>query len=200
MPNWKDAVKSAAGQYVGENLKRPLQTGFQGEDISALHKDARKSLDANILPGEQVIAVVKGWMEHSMVATDRRVFVFRKKALGGFTMTSYSLEQIAGVHVETGATMGMLLLQVPGEAQGMRGGKVDPDKAPNAIKLGRQHFAGAEQFAAALRAQLAQPQTSDRGQPDPAAQLRTLSELLSAGAITQDEFNEKKAVLLDKIQ
>ncbi len=126
------------------------------DDRAQLHKDANKALDENLLPGESVQAIVRGAYDSAAIATDRRVFVFKKGVFSGAAMAkklvSWDYRNVTGVQVETGAIGGTFTIQAAGavsaDAGYWSGGKDSAFKSTNAVALTREHFDQAKAGAA----------------------------------------------------
>ena len=90
------------------------------------------------------------------IATDRRVFVFKKGVFSGAAMAkklvSWDYRNVTGVQVETGAIGGTFTIQAAGavsaDAGYWSGGKDSAFKSTNAVALTREHFDQAKAGAA----------------------------------------------------
>jgi len=181
------------------------------DDREQLHKDANQLIDENLMNGESVLAIVRGTYDSAAIATDRRIFIFKKGMMSGAAMAkklvTWDYRAVTGVQVETGMVSGTFVIQAAG-AQVVDGsywstGKNDPAKASNALALTRDHFDQAKAGAAAIRQLVAahhQPAAvTAPAATDPTDQLRKLGELRDAGVLTVEEFDTKKAELLARI-
>jgi hypothetical protein len=182
------------------------------DDRHQLQKAANEELDRNLAQGERVRVIIRGVRDSAMIATDRRLFVFKKGFMSGATfgkkIASWDYRNLSGVQIETGVVSGVLALQGAGIASGdtsyWKSGKDDPWKAPYALALSREHFDQARQGIAGLRELIALAQASVASASVTAAtditdQLRKLGELRDAGVLTEAEFSSKKTELLARM-
>lgn len=179
------------------------------DDRAQLHKDANEALDQNLAPGEAVLVIIRGMYDSALIATARRVFIFKKGMFSGATLgkklASWDYRNLSGVQIETGMISGAVALQGAGIAGGdlgkYRSGGNDPLHAPHAVATNREHFEQARLGVARLRELIAQAQTvapADAA-PDVADQLRKLGELRDLGILTAAEFDAKKVQLLSRL-
>jgi hypothetical protein len=127
------------------------------DDRSQLHKQANEALDENLAPDERVRVVVRGSFNSALIATDRRVFMFKmgaeSGALMGTKLTSYSYDKLSGCSFETGVLTGRVSLDGPWGRE--RGKRHDP---AHGLALARRHFKQARQGAIALGQLIAKQQ------------------------------------------
>ncbi len=180
-------------------------------DRAQLHPDANKALGENLAPGEDVAVIIRGVYDSAMIATDRRVFVFKKGFFSGVAMgrrlASFDFANLTGVQQEQGLMNGFVALQGPGidsiDGGFWSTGKNDPMKVPHAIATNASHKDQARQGSATLRRLISERQDAGRAgvapAPDPIDQLRKLGELRDAGVLTASEFEAKKAELLARM-
>jgi hypothetical protein len=123
----------------------------------------------------------------TILVTDRRVIVFSKK-LGGYDVQDYAYGLLTGVDYKVGLTSGHLSLRASGDSADVQQvQKNDVERVAQAI---RQHMAVAHPVAAPL----APPVTEA---PDFAAELRKLAALRDDGLLTEEEFQARRAKLLE---
>lgn len=160
--------------------------------------------------------MVHGPHSAAMIATDRRVFIFKTGAVAGATFgskfSSFDYRSISGVQLHTGMMTGSAVLDVAGAApvgSSYWGNKNnDPWKAQNAIPITKNRQAQTE--IARLRELIAD--WHDRGQgrseypPAPSdpgenviSQIKQLGELRDQGLLSPEEFDAKKAELLQRL-
>jgi hypothetical protein len=183
------------------------------DDREQLHKDADALLQQNLMPGEPVLAIVRGSYDSAAVATDRRIFVFKKGLFSGAAMAkkliSWDYRNVTGVQVETGMISGAFVIQAAGaqatDASFWGGGNNDAMKATNAVALARDHFDQAKAGAALIRELISKSHDSAAAPvaapaaPDITDQIRKLGELRDAGILTAEEFDSKKGELLARM-
>jgi Short C-terminal domain len=182
-------------------------------DRAQLHKDANKLLDENLAPGESVRAIIRGQYDSAAIATERRIFVFKKGWLSGAVMAkkmaSWDYRNVTGIQVETGIMGGTFVVQAAGaqatDASYWGSGDNDAAKASNALGLYSTHFEQAREGAAVVRELIAAfheggaASPTPPPQPDVFEQIRKLGELRDAGVVTPAEFETKKAELLGRL-
>ena len=150
------------------------------------------------LHGDPPLVVIEAWPGQWVVATARRVVVVKSaKTMLGWrphTLVTYPLDRVTGILLDTGRMKGRLVVEAAGaDPQG------DPGSAPNAVKLGSQHFKSVHEKVPLLRRLVEEGRTAPQAGADPVSQLPKLKELLDAGVITTAEFEAKKAELLTRI-
>lgn len=174
-------------------------------DRNKLHPDANKALDQNLYEGEKVEVIIQGLGDSAMIATNRRVFVFKRGlsfgATFGYKFTSWDYRNLAGVDIKTGLLSGSVALQGPGITGGdvsvwgniLGGGdsKNDAWKIPNAIPIGQVQMEPASIGVAKLRKLIANYQNTGN-----LSDLETLADLKNKGIITEEEFKAKKQQIL----
>lgn len=203
---------AATAEYQAEMRQRTSAAASTAlGDVARLRIDVRAAVEENLLPGEAVKAIVHGDLHSVMVATDRRVFVFKEGIFSGAGMgkkvSTWDYRNLSGVQLEIGSLTGVLALQGPGIPAGEvgtwdRGGEAR--KAPHALWLNKSNFADARAGAVVIRRLMSQAHeprqaaTAPAAPPDPLEQLRKLGELRDAGVLTAEEFEAKKTELLGR--
>ena len=187
-------------------------TGPQA-DRAGLHPKANEVLDQNLAPGETVKVVIVGPSSQAIIGTKLRAFVYKKGFMAGATLgselTSWDYRTIVGVQMHTGMLNGAVVLQVPGHAGSntsiWKGHDGNPYQAPNAIPVQRP-WGRVTEGVALLRhlihdaqSALAQAPVVGSAASDPIQQIQQLADLHAAGALTEAEFETKKAELLRRI-
>jgi hypothetical protein len=140
---------------------------------------------------EQIAALGQGQYGKKMgivVLTDERLFFFEKGLLATETLEEFSLKAITSLEVSKKLTGEMLVIHASG----------------NRSEITQLKHGGADEIARAFRAlKEREGAVSGPGAPAPAAapdaydQLRKLGELRDAGVLTNEEFDAKKAALLE---
>lgn len=183
-----------------------------------LHKKARQALDENLAEGEEVRVILnmgRRSRRAAIIATDRRLFVFKTGMASGATFgskfSSFDYRNVSGISLHTGAMTGSAVIDVAGAAPvgssywGNRNN--DPWKAQNAIPVTRPYDDAKKQIAAIRqlitdwhdRASAPQGGALQGQTGDVVDQIKRLGELRDAGLITAEEFGAKKAELLDRL-
>lgn len=181
------------------------KNGITSPDRSILHPDANKALDQNLSSGEKVEIIIEGLGNSAMIATNRRVFIFKKGisfgVMFGYKFTSWDYRNLVGVEVTTGLITGLVALQGPGivgsnasvwgNLMGNANSNNDAWKIPSAIPIGQVQMEPARIGAAKLRELIANYQNTGN-----IADLEKLFDLKSKGIITEEEYNAKKKQIL----
>jgi len=173
-------------------------------------------------PGEQVLVIVVGALRQAVVGTDRRLFVYnagnQAGVMFGRRAKSWDYADVANLRLDIGAKGGVLTVVpvVPDQeilAYGASGHGT-PQQSPNAITFASkpgtmvaarvhallQMVADAHEARDAAMPPAPEPtQPAASHQSDPFEEIRKLGELRDAGFLTDDEFEAKKAQLLDRI-
>lgn len=155
---------------------------------------ASSHLDA----AEQVLGAVQGTYETKMlgndtvragvlIATDRRV-VFYAKKLGGYEFESFPLDKISSVEQSKSMMGHTVTFFASGNKVSMKWIKGSEDVA----NFVRQVQTGAGRTTAA-------PATPAGGATSIPEQIRALADLHAAGVLTDQEFEAKKADLLNRM-
>jgi len=124
------------------------------------------------------------------VVTDKRVAV-KIPQMTGDDERSIPYDSITSVDLDTGLVNKRITLQTPGSTYHIE-----------AQEPGKEEVREAVSFIRKMRKEANQPEvvaTDDSSEPDPLEQLEKLRELHEKGAVSDDEFEEKKSDLLDKI-
>ena len=120
-----------------------------------------------------------------LIATNFRVIFIDKPTLGfGIKMEDFPYDKISSVSVKTGFLKGVLKIICSG----------------NTAKINLIN--GAKEFSEFVRQKtMAKPITHQQinSEPDILGQIEKLAELKEKGILTEDEFNAKKATLLEKL-
>ena len=180
------------------------------DDRLQLHKDANKSLDQNLSPGERVKVIILGLWDSAIIGTEKRCFVYKRGLMGGAMfgskLTSWDYTNLNGVQIETGFTSGFVSLQAPGiiakDMSYWNTGKDGPAASPFAISINKSQFEQARERVAILRTLISSVQQARSGTSLPnniPDQIRKLAELRDQGILTADEFETKKKELLAKM-
>lgn len=87
-------------------------------DRKQLHDDAIRAVNGAIADREQVVAIVPGAFDQAIIATNRRVYIFKKGSIAGSfrgqKLATWEYRAIHGVQVEMGRTAGYVALQISG--------------------------------------------------------------------------------------
>src|SRR5271157_556936 len=88
------------------------------DDRDKLHKDAKISLDKNLLSNEKVKVIIQGLSDSAIIGTDTRCFVYKRGSMGGAAfegkLISWDYPDLNGVQLEIGLHSGVVSLQGPG--------------------------------------------------------------------------------------
>jgi Short C-terminal domain len=183
-----------------------VKRGSAKTSFNQLNDKARKAINAALEPEEQVVLSIAGEAGSALVATERRVFVFKKGAVSGSAfgkqLNSWDYSNISGVEVKQGITTHAVVVQVPGVAPVTKFGRFanGPNsvwEAPNSIMATKT---GVDQAIGALRRLIADHQrpshVNESHHSDPIDQIKRLGGLRDQGLLTEEEFQSKKRQLL----
>jgi hypothetical protein len=141
---------------------------------------------------EHVLVLGQGQYEKKqglVVLTDQRLFFFEKSVLGQETVEEFSLKSISSMETGKKMTGERLVVHVSGnrsEIKGMLHGQAD-EISREFHKLQSEH------------AQQAAPVATTVAADDPLAQLERLATLREKGILSEEEFEQKKTELMERI-
>jgi hypothetical protein len=181
--------------------------------MAELNRHASKAIESSLEPGETIEVVIAGPSNQAVVGTDRRAFIYKKGFMAGATLgselTSWDYRNLVGVQLHTGMMSGAVVLQAPGQpgvsTNVWNNKDSDPYKAPNAIPVNRP-FDDAQAGVAKLRQLVAAHHSAQAPTPAGATtspladEIRQLSELHAAGALSDGEFTDLKTALIRRVQ
>jgi PH (Pleckstrin Homology) domain-containing protein/putative oligomerization/nucleic acid binding protein len=158
-----------------------LYEQFGRKEVRHLHHLLRGS--------ERVVILGQGQYESKqglIALTNERLFFFEKSLLGQETIEEFSLKSITSLETGKKMTGERLTVHVSGnrsEIKGMFHGQAD-----EIVREFRK-----------LKAELEPPPAPAAPADDPLAQLEKLASLRDRGIINAEEFDQKKAQLMDRI-
>ncbi len=161
---------------------------------TVLNKREVAELPSILMEDENIEKINSGFLDEGkgstgnglLVATNYRVIFIDKPMLGfGIKMEDFPYDKISSVSVETGFLKGVLKIICSG----------------NTAKINL--VTGAKEFSEFVRQKtISKPivhQQVVNNEPDILGQIEKLAELKAKGILTEEEFNEKKTILLAKI-
>ena len=192
------------------------------EEITEAKSRLFGGLNKVLEPGEQVLVIIVGAFRQAVVGTDRRLFVYKAGNQAGVMFSrkakSWRYEDVADLRLDIGVKSGVLTVVpvVPDREilEYGRSGHGSSQQSPNAITFaGKPGTAVAARVSALLEMVAAAHRRRPRVVPappeptppavaagsDPTQMIRKLGELRDAGLVTEEEFQAKKAQLLDRI-
>jgi hypothetical protein len=212
-----DELATATGAVEETSAPDEVQDSEEEWD-GDLHKRARKALNENLAAGEEVRVIMnmgRRSKSAAIIATDRRLFVFKTGAASGATFgckfSSFDYRNVSGISMHTGAMSGSAVIDVAGAApvgSSYWGNKNnDPWKAQNAIPLTRPYDEAKKQIASIRqlitdwhdRSVAPQGPAVQAETADVVDQIKRLGELRDSGLITPEEFEAKKSELLGRL-
>lgn len=128
-----------------------------------------------------------GWVRAAM--TDKRVVVKVPQVLGN-DERSVPYENITSVDLDTGLVNKRISLQTPGQTYHIESHDPGEKEVREAVKFIRNKITESNEETVVVEGS---------SEPDPTEQLKNLKELHEEGILTDEEFEEKKSDLLDKI-
>ena len=200
--------------------------GLQRHLIEELPRGLAKGLAGQLGPGEVVRIALRGLNREALICTDTRVIILKTGFFTGqfFGSNTYQLPyaNVAGAEVRVHLVTAFFQLNAGGmnstdlSVWNMRWGpngtaprRLDPARAPNAISLSRRQVPRFQEASAFIMSKVAEAhrpsapastaaQTTNN-QPDALDALERLARLKSAGVLTEQEFDLKKAELLSRL-
>ena len=118
-------------------------------EFNRLHESAAKSVLQQISNDEQVRVVVVGDFLNYVIATEKRVFVYKRGWMGGLPfderLTFWSYRNITGITMETGGFGCRVAIEAPGfnataKYWSPAGSGVTPLESTNAIQIGNRTY------------------------------------------------------------
>jgi hypothetical protein len=141
-PVGEEGFVATEAKQFGEDGPGTLQ---RRPNLTELHRRARASLAQALKPGEEPRLVIAGLGSTAMIATDRRVFVFKRGAAAGLLFSSrlkaFEYESVMRVDVRRAADIEVVVIHAPLKIASCSSywvdGRDDPWRARNAIPVGR---------------------------------------------------------------
>jgi hypothetical protein len=170
-----------------------------------LANKAQKAINAALEPEEQVVMAIPGEWGSAIVATDRRVFVFKKGvtsgAFFGKQLNSWDYANVSGVEVKRGMTTHAIVVEVPGVEPVTKFGRMDKGphsvwEAPNAVMTQKNDVETVAELRRLIADHQAHRSTTTADGTDPVAQVKQWAALRDEGLLTEEEFQGKKRQLL----
>jgi hypothetical protein len=205
-----EELKASTGEQKRIEGARLAKRKYAIDDRSQLHKDANKSLDQNLSPGEKVKVIILGLWNSAIIGTEKRCFIYKRGLMGGVMfgskLTSWDYLNLNGVQIETGPINGFVSLQGPGitskDMTYWSTGDASPSQSPFAIAINKELYEQAREGVAILRTLISNVQQARSSVSLPESipdKIRKLAELRDQGILTADEFETKKKELLAKM-
>lgn len=122
-----------------------------------------------------------------LVSTNRRLVFIDKGLLYGLKVEDFPLDKITSIQYETGLIFGKVKIHI----------------SSNIANIDNVEKGAARKFAEFVRNKLSEPKTPTTAQknsePNALEQLEKLGKLKESGIISEEEFNEQKKKLLEKL-
>ena len=184
------------------------------ELFDRLPKSAHDGIQNALQPGERLQAIIIGEQKMVLVATDRRVFIFKQGITSGAffskQLNSWDYLNISGIQVKSGMTTQVVVVEVygvPPVTDTSRFGKGPNSawQAPNAIVLGKKiDLTSTISMVRRAIAEHHRPQAHPQAEPDQSLsiamgrinELKRLGELKNSGLVSEEEFQLLKKQIL----
>lgn len=167
------------------------------------NKEQVKKIDEYLDPGEKVHFLAKSAGERFEIdgekmddvlaqrtaATDKRIVIKKKKNPFGFESQSIRYENISSVDLSSGLVKTKLRVETSSKVYGIGVGQIADDESEDMCQFIRDRMSQANQSDSANRS------VSE----DPLDKLERLRDLKEDGIISEEELEEKKSDLLDRI-
>lgn len=161
-----------------------------------------KKLETHLHENEVVDKIVTGTYAGGtgiVVLTDKRL-MFVKDGWTSKTSEDFPFSRISSINWHTGMLLGQIDIHVQGLKSEIK--NVQKDAGKLIVDRTRHHISKGDQPTSAVQATpapAAAAAAAASAEPDVYEQLRKLAELRTAGVITDEEFEAKKQVLMDRI-
>jgi Short C-terminal domain len=203
-----------------------LPSAMTPEELHQARARLFGGLDGILQPGERYEVIIVGAFQQAVVGTDRRVIVYKAGPKSGTrfrrTAASWAYGEIQDIEIWGGGKGGAITVHPVVADQRVErygaAGHGSPQQAPNAISLASRPGSAVvdrveylRERVAAARGGVGPPSvgrpagtTTGRsaadagGTAETAEELRKLGELREEGLLTEEEFQAKKAELLDR--
>lgn len=183
--------------HTVESLKNTISK-FNLVDMTFTGKEV-KALPAILSDKEQLLAVLKGWYKNGtglLCVTNNRI-LFVNKGMFSLKVEEFSLKTVSSISTESGVIFGKVKIFASGNnAEIDQANKQDAKQFVDKVRS----LIEERDNPAAKPAQKEQPdseQTQQKAETDIYEQLEKLAGLKEKGIITQQEFDAKKAQLLN---
>lgn len=162
-----------------------------GDDSFGVKKEL-KVLPEHLMDNEQVTGLTSGFYDGNtwlVVLTDNRLLFLDKGMLYGLKQVSVPLDQVTSISGSTGLMMGDIFVGTSGDQGNIKIEAVIKKAVDVFVKMVQDQITKSKNQGSAS----APAQTAD----DPVAKLEKLAEMLDKGLLTEEEFAEQKAKVLD---
>jgi hypothetical protein len=185
--------------------------------LDVLDKKAKPTVMAALEANEQVKLVIPGESSAALVATDRRILVYKRGitsgSIFGKQLNSWGYPMISGVEAKQTMTTKSIVLQIPGALPVTKFGRLDSGpqsvwEAPNALMTSISNFTGTMETLRRLIDEHRNPAnyhaapnqqsapTQAQAPFDPVVQVQRWAALRDQGLLTDEEFQFQKRKLL----
>ncbi len=198
----KEGTERARERWKAGEFNSGLANKETGRnDLRIVTGKARKLLDGELSPGEEVRAVI-GEGGNFLVATDDRLIVVKKvSVISGGTVSSFNWDDITSIQVDKRTMESMVIVNTTGSGQTkiknfLPGG--NPAKLPNVVpvlRMSLKGFRGDFDWMEARRREGKTP-SSPSTSNSTLDELRQLGELRDSGVLTDDEFDSMKTEII----
>jgi hypothetical protein len=182
--------------------------------LDVISQKARKHIEPHLAPDENVLIVLVGGSNQSLVALDNRLMIVKPGFMAGATLgakvTSFPYRDISALEVNTHMLTAVVEVIAPGydgrqpTSYWSRDKNQDPFKLSNCVPTNKKGVQLWQPYLEKIRAKIAeakhppaiaQPQSAPT-QDGLVAELERLQSLKQSGALTDAEFEQAKARLL----
>ncbi len=140
-----------------------------------------------LAPNETIDNIIQGTYENGqgiLVSTNRRLVFIDKGLLYGLKVEDFPLDKITSIQYETGMLLGKVKIHTSG----------------NTATIDNVEKTSSRKFAEFVRDKLSQPKESNViSEPNILDQLEKLGKLKDRGILSEEEFNDQKKKLLEKM-
>ena len=172
-----------------------------------LGKRGNKILKDNVLDGEEIVDFIKGMQGEAIVLTTKRLLMLKWGFMTGNTWsgkcTTFDFKNVTGIEATNSVMSGQIQVNTPAHQNTTKSYWATDDKenalhTNNIVTFGINDMEKAKAFVKTAReAVSATTNSGSQASDSEYDQLEKLMELKKKGVITEDEFNKKKAKILD---
>jgi hypothetical protein len=195
MPNWQ--YRLPRSDFKDKGLIMAM--------LDSLDKKAKPAIAAALEPGEEVTLAIPGESGSALVATNRRVLLYKRGITAGSAfgkqLNSWDYSMISGVEAKQAMTTKTIILQIPGALPVTKIGRFDKGpqsvwEAPNALMVNISNFDRAIATLRRLIEEHRHAANPSQVASDPVEQLKQWAALRDQGVLTDEEFQHQKRKLL----
>jgi hypothetical protein len=169
-----------------DQIKKQIQELKLTNTSSLLNRKEIGELPEILAQNEIIDNIAQGTYNNGLgilVSTNRRLLFIDKGILYGLKVEDFALDKISSIQYETGLLLGAIKIHASG----------------NIAKIENIEKSIARSFSEFVRNKISQPKETTNSEPDILDQLGKLAKLKENGILSEEEFNNHKKKLLEKL-